>query len=230
MKGSERIGGNTSEKKLGDAKGEEETQQRCRTILEAIAPGRVKSPPNRGDCHIVLPGSGGAWWVYLRPWYIKCIAICIYPGNNMSQAQAFFKKAIKREFLRLVDRGWEIQPSLALNYVSRYLPTEGNNLSLEQYFDYWASEDIRQIRRENNGFEDLSDRLATHGLIGAKDIRKIKKEFIGAKRDFINICPGFEVTYAWGRAKANRLDRDDQFLEAVRTQANEALGTWGQSL
>lgn len=215
---------------LADARGEEETQERCTAILKAVAPGRVKCPLNGRDCHIELPGGGGAWWVYLRPWYIRCIAICIYPGNNMSQARTFFKRVIKHEFLRLVDRGWEIQPALALNYVSRYLQTQGNKLSLEEYFDYWSSEEIRQVRRENNGFEDLRDRLATHGLIGAKDIQKIKEEFIGAKRDFINICPGFEVTYAWGRAKANRLDRDEQFVEVVRSRANEALGTWGQSL
>ncbi len=230
MKGSESCGGSYSEKKLDDAKGEEETQERCKAILETIAPGKVRYWPSGGDYHIELPRGGGAWWVYLRRWHHGYIAICIYPGNNMSQAQAFFKRAVRQEFLGLVSKGWKIRPGLTLNYISRFLSMQGNMLSLEQYFDYWASEEIRQVRREDNGFEDLSQQLRVRRLIGARDQRDIKKEFIGAKRDFMNVCPGFELVFGWRRAEANRLDRDEQFVEAVRGRANEALGTWGQSL
>jgi len=42
--------------------------------------------------------------------------------------------------------------------------------------------------------------------------------------------PGFELVFAWRRAEANRLDREDQFVETVRAHANEALSTWGQIL
>jgi hypothetical protein len=46
----------------------------------------------------------------------------------------------------------------------------------------------------------------------------------------MNVCPGFELVFAWRRAEANRLDRDHQFVEVVRDRANEALRTWGQTL
>jgi len=109
-------------------------------------------------------------------------------------------------------------------------PADGNKLSPEEYFDYWPSEVIRQVRREDNGFEDLSQRLRAHGLIDARDQRNIKKDFIETKRDSVNVCPGFQLIFAWRRAAANRLDRDQRFVEAVRARANEALGTWGQTI
>jgi len=195
-----------------------------------IAPGRVKYWISGGDYYIELPRGGGAWWVYLRGWHHGSIAICIYPGNNTSQARAFFARTAKPEFLGLVGKGWEIQPGLALNHRSHWLTTEGNKLSLEQYFDFWASEEIRQVRRQDSGFEDFSQRLRAQRLIDARGQRKIKKDFIETNRSFMNVCPGFEVVFAWGRAKANRLDRDEQFVEAVRSRVNEALGTWGQTL
>jgi hypothetical protein len=148
----------------------------------------------------------------------------------MSQAQTFFKRVVKPEFLGLVRKGWKIQPSLALNFRSGFLQTHGNKLSVEQYFDFWASEEIRQIRREGNGFEGFSRQLYAHRLINATDQRKIKREFIESKRDFMNVCPGFELVFAWRRAEANRLDRGQQFVEAVRDRANKALRTWGQTL
>jgi hypothetical protein len=46
----------------------------------------------------------------------------------------------------------------------------------------------------------------------------------------MNVCPGFELVFAWRRAEANRLDRGQQFVEAVRDRANKALRTWGQTL
>src|SRR6266567_3481237 len=121
MKGSDSSGRGTSQKKLGDAKGEEETQKRCKAILETIAPGRVKYWPSGEDYYINLPGGGGghgfgdggAWWVYLRRCHDGRIAICIYPGNTTCQARAFFKRARRHEFLALVGKGWEIQPNLA---------------------------------------------------------------------------------------------------------------------
>jgi hypothetical protein len=230
MKGPVSGGGSCGEKRLGGARGEKQVQERCRVILETIAPGTVKYWPSGRDYYIELPRGGGAWWVYLRRWEGGCIAICIYPGNNMSQARAFFKRTVKQEFLDLVRNGWKIQPSLALNYRSGFLQTHGNKLSVEQYFDFWASEEIRQIRREGNGFEDFSQHLHAHRLINATDQRKIKREFIESKRDFMNVCPGFELIFAWRRAVANRLDRDKRLVEAVRDRANEALRTWGQTL
>jgi len=230
VRGPKSRGRSCGEKTLGNARGEEQVQERCRVILETIAPGRVKYWPSGGDYYIELPRGGGAWWVYLRRWEGGCIAICIYPGNNMSQAQTFFKTVVKDEFFDLARNGWKIQPCLTLNFMSRFLPLHGNKLSVGQYYDFWASEEIRQIRREDNGFEDLSEKLRVHRLINATDQRKIKEEFIESKRDFTNICPGFELIFAWRRAEANRLDRDLRLVEAVRDRANEALRTWGQTL
>lgn len=231
MRDSEMGEGSNSREKLGDAKGEQETQERCKAILEIIAPGQVRYWLSGGDYYIELPRGGGALWVYLRRWRHGSIAVCVYPGNNMSQAQAFFKKAVKEDFLGLASKGWKIQPCLSLNYMSRFLPMQGNLLSSEEYFDYWWSEDIRQVRRENNSFEAFSQELRARRFIDANDQRAIKKEFINVKkRAFINICPGFELVYGWRRADANRLDREEQFVDAVRYRANEALGTWGQSL
>ena len=217
-------------KSLQDAEGEEATQERCRAILETIAPGKVKYWTLGRDYYIEMPRGEGAWWVYLRRWDHGCIAICIYPGNTMCQARTFFKRAVRQEFLDLIRNGWKIQPSLALNYRSGFLQTHGNKLSVGQYFDFWASGEISQIRRESNGFESFSQQLHAHRLINATDQRQINREFIESKRDFMNICPGFELVFAWRRAEANRLDRGPQFVEAVRDRTSEALRTWGQTL
>jgi hypothetical protein len=119
--------------------------------------------------------------------------------------------------------------------VASFISTEvwwakGNKLSLEQYFDYWASEEIRQILRDDNGFEDLSRRLRAQQLINAKAQRELHKVSIETKRNFLNVCPGFELIFEWRRAEANRLDRDQRLVESVSDRANEALRTWGQTL
>jgi hypothetical protein len=230
MKGREGRGGSYKEKKLGDARGEDQVQERCRAILETIAPGRVKYWISGDDYHIELPRGGGALWVYLRLWEHGRIAICIYPGNTMSQAQTFFKRVVKPEFLDLVRKGWKIQPSLALNFMQHFLQTQGNKLSVEKYFDFWAAEEISQIRRDNDGFEELSQFLRAHRVIDAKDQHTIKKEFVGTKMPVMNVCAGFELVFAWRRAEANRLDRGQDFVEEVRARTNEALRTWGQTL
>jgi hypothetical protein len=229
MKGPE-GGGSRGEKRLRDAKSEEDVQERCKAILETISPGRVKYSV-RNRCHYIeLPPGGGAWWVYLGLWDDDSIAVCIYPGNTVSQARKFFERARKQEFFGLESKRWKIQPYLCFCYMAWGRPADGNKLSREQYFDYWASEEIRQVRRNDNGFEDFSQRLRAHGLINARDQRYIKQDFIETKRDFMNVCPGFELVFAWRRAEANRLDRDQRFVEAVRARANEALGTWGQTI
>lgn len=228
MKGTQSSSAKYSPKNLCDAKGKEETQERCKAILETIAPGRVKQRLCDGDYYNELRGEGE--WVLLGRWNDGRIAVRIYPGNTMCQARAFFKSARKQAFLDLIIEGWQIQPSLALNDRDFFLQTYGNKLSLEQYYDYWTTEGITQVRRENNGFEDFSRGLRARRLIGSEDQRNIKKDFVETKRTFINVCPGFELVYGWRRAEANRLDRDEQFVEAVLSRSNEALGTWGQSL
>jgi hypothetical protein len=148
----------------------------------------------------------------------------------MSQARKFFERARKQEFFELESKGWEIQPNLYFGYRDWSRPANGNKLSGEQYFDYWASDEIRQVHRKYNGFEDFSQRLRAHRLINAKDQSNIKRDFVETKRDFLNVCPGFELIFAWPRAEANQLDRDQGLTEAVRDRANEALRTWGQTL
>jgi hypothetical protein len=230
MKGPESNDGSYSAKMLGNAKGEEATQERCRAILETIAPGRVRYSEGSGVYYILLPPGGAALWVYLALWDDDSIGVRIYPGNIMSQARKFFERARKQEFFELESKGWEIQPNLYFGYRDWSRLAYGNKLSGEQYFDYWASDEIRQVHRKDNGFEDFSQQLHAHRLINAKDQSNIKKDFIETKRDFMNVCPGFELIFSWRRAEANRLDRDHQFVEAVRDRANEALRTWGQTL
>jgi hypothetical protein len=230
MKGRKGSGGSYSEEKLGNAKGEEEAQLRCKAILETIAPGRVKYSISGGVYYIELPPGGAAWWVYLVLCDDDSIEVRIYPGNTVSQARKFFERARKQEFFELESKGWKIQPYLCFCYMAWGRRACGNKLSREGYFDYWASEEIRQIRREDNGFERLSQRLRAHRLIDARDQRNIKRDFIETKRDVMNVCPGFELIFAWRRAEANRLDRDQRLVAAVRARANEALETWGQTI
>jgi hypothetical protein len=231
MKSMEIGGGSRSVKKLGNAKAEEEVQERCKATLEAIAAGRVKHRASDGDYYIELPPGGAALWVILGLWEDNCIAIRIYPGNIVKQAQEFFERVNRHEFFRLKSKGWTIEPYLVFCYIATEVcRAEGNKLGPEQYFDYWKREEIRQVRRENNGFEDLSQRLRVHRLIDARDQRNIRRGFTETKRDFMNVCPGFELIFAWRRTEANRLDRNRRFIEAVRDRANEALRTWGQTL
>jgi hypothetical protein len=215
---------------LRDAKEDEEVRASCREILETISPRRVKRSARGGDYYIELPPGGAAWWVYLGPWDDDSVAVRIYPGNIIRQARTFFQRTRKQEFFGLERKGWEIQPYLCFCYIAWGRRATGIKLTAEQYFDYWASAEISQIRRKNNGFEEFSQRLRAQRLIGARDQRNIKRDYIETKRDFMNVCPGFEVVFGWGRVQANKLDRGQGFVEAVRDRANEALRTWGQTL
>jgi hypothetical protein len=229
MKGQESGGGGRSGTGLHDARDEEAVEACCRTVLETISPGRVKRSPRGGNHYIQLPHGGGAWWVYLGLWY-EDIAVRIYPGNTTRQAQNFFASVSKREFFGLESKGWQIEPYLCFCYMAWGRPANGCELTPEEYFDYWASEEIKQIRREDDGFEGLSQQLRAQRIIDAGDQRNIERDFIETKRDFMNVCPGFELIFSWQRAKADRLDHDGRFAEAVRARANEALRTWGQTL
>lgn len=218
------------EKTLGSAKGDEEVQERCKIILQTVAPGRVKYSRSGGVYYIELPRGDAAWWVYLALWDRDSIGIRMYPGNTVSQARAFFERVRRDEFFGLRSKGWKIRPYLCFCYMAWGRCAHGCKLGLEQYFDYWASEEIGQVRRKDNGFEDLSQRLRTQKLISAKDQRNFENDFINTKREFVNVCPGFAVMFDWRRAEANRLDRNQQFVEAVRSRSNEALRTWGQTI
>lgn len=218
-------------REVGKLQGEEEAQSRCKAILEMIAPGRVKYSVSGRVYYIELPNGGAAWWVYLILCDDDSIEVRIYPGNTVGQARRFFEKVRKQEFLGLESKGWELRRYLVFCFIgTEVYRAKAKELSLEQYFDYWASEEIKQIRREDNGFEELSQRLRANRVINPNDQRNIKKEFIETKRDFMNVCPGFELIFAWSRAEANRLDRDQRFIEAVRARVSEALRTWGETL
>jgi len=216
--------------RLRDARDEEAVEGCCRTVLETISPGRVKRSARGGNYYIELPPGGSAWWVYLGLWDDDSIAVRIYPGNTLRQARKFFERASKQEFFGLESKGWQIHPYLCFCYMAWGRAAEGTKLSPEEYYDYWASGEIRQIRREDNGFEDLSRQLRAHRIINARDQRNIRSDFIQTKRGVINACPGFEVIFSWPRADADRLDRDGLLVGAVRARANEALRTWGQTL
>jgi hypothetical protein len=155
----------------------------------------------------------------------------VYPGNLMSQAREFFRRVSKREFFELEETGWRIRPYLYFGYRGvEVCRASGNKLSLQEYFDYWAGEEIQQVRRDLNGFEELFRRLLAQSLLSEEGVLCLHKGFTQTRRDHINVCPGFEVSFPWRRSDANKLDREGRFVEAVRTKVNEALATWGQSL
>jgi hypothetical protein len=207
---------------------EECVTTRCGAILKTLAPSTVKL---HGDYYVELPPGGPAWWVYLGNWDDNCIAVRTYPGDTMNQARKFFERVRRREFLELEGRGWEVTPRLHFSYMqSEICNAEGTKLNLQEYLDYWASEEIVQARRDSNGFQNLFHQLLGQRLVDENDLSSLNENFTRTKRDHINVCPGFEVTFSWKRGDANRLDRKGCLCDEVRIKANEALETWGQTL
>lgn len=205
--------------------------QRCAAILENVAPGRVKC--SKGQFYLVLAAGEPAERIYLNPGEnVRSIEMRIYPGDTVKQANSFFGRVRKGDFLWLLNNGWELTPNLHFSYIGTYTcQVNGNEIDLEDFFDFWAREEIRQVRRRDpNTFPDLFRHLREHHLISGEDQLFLHERFSATKRDHINVCPGFKMIFAWKRASANKLDRECRLAEAVHAKANEALITWGQYL
>ena len=156
-------------------------ERRCRSILEAVAPGRV-------NWH---PGSGTYWILMLnQPAPIKrCglypdkdgtrIQAALYPGDTMSQARALF--AYLRQhgvdgLLGLTGREWEIAPNFHFGFIQKgFGHGVKTKLSLEEYVRYWMehSAEIEQVSLVKQTFEMALQEFVTSGMMDQGYVGKV---------------------------------------------------------
>jgi hypothetical protein len=208
-------------------------QKRCRGIMEDIHRERVEH--HRGFKDFIRCVAGPVRMVYLCPrpeagqWWIN---LEMYPGDTITQAVAFFRSVDRQSFLALRDKGWKVTANMHFAFMSTNLVWAAAELSVEEYLEYWSKHvsEIRQASRDVSDFAELFDRLKSGRIISEADMAGLKEKFSDTKRQTINVCPGFSVTWSWSLDQAVELDRGGRLAAVVRAKIDEAMTTWGQSM
>jgi hypothetical protein len=137
------------------------------------------------------------------------------------------------EFLALEEKGWNIVPNLHFAFITTHLYwAKGTKMSPREYFESWSGDDeIGQIHRNKHDFQLYFQQLQDDGQISQADFIELAGIFTNTKKQTINTCPGFRVSFSWSKAEAEQADvQRGRFAEVVRFRMLEALATWGQTL
>lgn len=208
--------------------------KRCRAILEELAPSRVHYHRGSNDYIRLSEGPAKQLFFYPRSDEKKDyhISLEIYPGDTIRQALEFFKRVRKEDFLALTDNGWSVWPNMHFAYMSTNLSWSKTRLAPREYFEYWCirQDMIRQIPRDSTGFHSYFQRLLADGILLENDLTTLDMHFTATKRNALNPCPGFGLSFSWSLAKAGQLDSKGIFVEALASKSTEALSTWQQNL
>lgn len=208
-------------------------QRRCLALIEEIAPHRVEH--HRGWKDYIKLLSGPVREIVLYPKMDKArewkIVLLMAVGDTLRQAREFFDHVDRDAFLALQSNGWGVEPNMHFSFMATNLVWATTELALEEYFDFWHSKkrEIDQIKRGSAGFDADFQELLSLRLISQPDLAALTEKFTSTKRNSINICPGFEVSFAWEKKQAEQLDSEGRFTETVRSRITEVLPTWGQT-
>lgn len=208
-------------------KGDEDLiAKRCSSILEELAPGNVRY--HKGFADYISMESGAARRVFLYPGK-GAILLGFWPGDTVAQSREFFAAVKTDSFLQLAQSGWIIEPNLHFAYRADNLVRTRSKLSLQEYCEFWKhnQDKIRQFKR--NEFEKLFQELRNEGLISDENMSELTKQFLESKRDRVNVCPGFELTFKWLMNSAERIDAMGNFSHEVKVKMQEAMHSWGQT-
>ena len=207
---------------------------RCRAILEEIAPGRVQY--HRGWHHHIAFDHAVAQEIGLwanpssAGW---CIFLGIYPGDSMTQARRLYKHLNIAGLLKLAGKGWTIRPNFHLAHIQRNVLWTDTAMPIADYLAFWKRQQdqtaIAQVVIADAGlFSQMVDAWARLGLISNEDKEIIHAEFTHTNRKKVNVCPGLGVEFCWDSKAAADLDGRGLFANEVGSRIAEALATWEQ--
>lgn len=179
--------------------------RRCRLLREDVA--RVAGWNVSTDHAIPLPNRSTAL-AFIRPAALENGAfagvwLTVWPADLVSQARAFYQPnqgAVRSEFLGLEKLGWEMDINFHVSFRGTHGPWARGALTapiVATYFDYWTAHAAALIARHWRdpiaGFQPLASQLEADGILTAAEAQQFLLEF--ANRSFVDICPGFEVSY-----------------------------------
>lgn len=156
------------------------------------------------------------------------ITVSMYYGDTMGQAREYYKSKIPYSSIeRIVDNGWKYNPNFHISHIQKHLIWfSTKQINEKKYYDYWCSnlDTIRQYNKEE--LWSILNKLKDEGMIvvGQKEKEEFDKKIIQTKRNKINICPAFCLSYTYGFQMAIELDSDNKFSNELKSRILEGLG------
>lgn len=209
-------------------KDEDALRKRCVSIMEELYPGKIEH--HRGWKDSIRLEERSIKEIALSPNINKDgdweILLEMYPGDTMNQAREFHRTVDVKRLLKLRESGWEVAPHMHFSFRASNLVWSNVGISLEEYLAYWKKESatLNQVKRAD--FQKLFGKYEKLQLILKEDKDKLEKEFLGTKRQTVNICPGVKMKYKWSKLKATAFDDKKLFVNEVKSHIDSGLGTW----
>jgi hypothetical protein len=209
-------------------------ERRCRSILEAVAPGRVEWQPKWGTYYLLLDQPSPVKMCGLYPRVSDSdghrIEAAIYPGDSMAQARALFTHLRRHgadRLLALEGRGWDIAPNFHFGFIRRgFGHGVRTRLSLEEYIQFWTEHPIEQVSLTERSFEAALQDFVGTGMMNHDDIGKVVNALPSTARNF-NVIPGIKMLFEWPLNRAVEIDRQCRMIEEFKRTVNDALATCG---
>jgi len=215
---------------FGKCKNSPLLKRRCRSILEAAAPGRVNWHAGWKTYSILLNQPAPVKMCGLYPDNDGTrIEAAIYPGDTMSQARALFSHLRQQGvdgLLALRDRGWDIAPNFHFGFIrSGFGHGVKTRLSLEEYIHYWMehSAEIEQVSLVAQTFEMALQKFVSSGMMGQGDVGKVVAALPAPTAQNFNVIPGIEMLFSWPLSRAVEIDSRGGMVEEFKRTVNEAL-------
>jgi len=206
--------------------------RRCRSILEEIAPDRVRY--HKGWAWFIELGQHQpARMAALVPRVRKAhssLELTFAPGDTMSQAKRLYKKLDRRRLEELIQSGWVVTTNFHMSFMAKNLVSTDVQMDVLEYVEYWGKHrgDLAQVQRDN--FDAFFNKLVDDGLATLHDRTEFDRRFTNTERQTINVCPGLTISRRWSLDDARDLDDAGQLVPTVRSALMEALSAWGGSL
>lgn len=159
------------------------------------------------------------------------IELRMYPGDVLDQARVLYARPNHvHALLDLQDDGWQMRPNFHWGFRESGLvhvwPMPGT-LDIGAYSDYWIDniESTKQVREED--YVGYLEHLQHDHIVDGKHRAVFDATFPGT-RSTATPRPGIAARYEWQLDTAQLLDDAGEFLDAIRTRANQMLDTLGE--
>jgi hypothetical protein len=152
------------------------------------------------------------------------LALCF--GDSQRQASSFYKS--NPNISHLKDPKWKMFPNFHVSFMTSNLVRFESEDS-EHYLQFWK-DNVKEIHQQKK--EDVPKYLKW--LVDEKVINmpkeaeeKLKKMFYDTAMQTLNICPGFELNYAFNISEAEELDKSGELKVILAEKIKEGLKVVG---
>ena len=202
------------------------------SILEAVAPGRVKWHPAWGMYSIPLSKPAAVKMCGLYPDKDKGITqvkVELCPGDTMKQARALFAHLHQHGvdgLLALRECGWDIAPNFHFGFIQKgFGHGVKTRLPLEEYIHYWMehSAEIERVSLMEQAFEVALQEFVTSGMMDGGDIGNVVADLPARTARRFNVIPGIKMLFGWPLSRAAEVGRRGRMVGEFKRTVNEAL-------